>query len=133
MDREHEMLEFFGQFLMKHLRDRAIGFYEMLAQGKWKAPSLLPLQEEVSNWNENQKKIVRQCVMLAMDNAIHDFLFQIEEAGANGMNGTGEHDLQIQVDGIALAGLTDGLHGLLFGEDGWQAKYSEFKTDDHSI
>ncbi len=129
MDQERAVLELFGQFLIKHLRDRVLSFYDNLAHGKWKAPSLLPLQEELARWNPEQREVVKQVVVQAIDHALHDFLFQIEEAGLNGIDGTGEHDLQIIVDGIALAGLSDGLHGLLFGEDGWEAKYSTFPPD----
>ena len=129
MDQQKVILELFGQFLMEHLRDRAIGFYGNLALGKWKTPSLLPLQEELTRWNAEQRAVVKQVVVQAIDHALHDFLFQVEEAGLNGINGTGEHDLQILIDGIALAGLSDGLELTDFdggGKEGNAAQNSAF-------
>lgn len=140
MDREREAVELFGQFLMEHLRDRAIKNFEDKLQGKlqpspWLAPPpyILKQQAVLATLSAEQQEAVRQCVYQAIDGGIHDFLFQVEEAGANGIGGTGEHDLQILVNGVALAGVTDGLHGLLFENDGWQAMYSAFKNYDYLI
>jgi hypothetical protein len=56
----------------------------------------------------------------SVDKAIHDFLFKLQEVADF------EDDIQVLVDGENGAGLSDGIHGELFGEDGWQARYSKF-------
>jgi hypothetical protein len=62
----------------------------------------------------------RRAVRHAIDSAIHDFLFALQE----------EHDssgpLEIRVNGEAVAATSDGLHGEPYTEDGWYARFSRF-------
>ncbi len=120
--RNREPLDEFGRVLMEHLRDKAIGFYDILAQGQWKAPALQELQSELGQLDEQQRTIIRRCVMLSVDNALHDFLFRIQED----TDCSDEGRIQIVVNSVNIATLSDGLHGELFGESGWMSKYSAY-------
>ena len=118
MDRDP--LDKFGTFLMRNLRDRAIDNYDRLAQGQWKAPKLQALQQDLAAMTEDQRRIVRDCVVNALDVGLHDFLFALQERADF------ENDIQVMVDGKNLAEISDGLQGELFGEDGWLARFSAY-------
>jgi hypothetical protein len=113
-------LDQFGQFLMANLRDKAIEFFDRLAEGQWKAGRLQQLQADLTGLDESQRSILRRCVVDVTDNAIHDFLFALQELADF------EDDIQVVVQGQNIAKISDGLHGELFTTDGWMAKYSAF-------
>jgi hypothetical protein len=123
-DIDYEPLDRFGKFLMENLRDRAINHCEVLLEGRYTAPSLLKLQSNLASLTEEQRAVVRRCVISAIDHAIHDFLFKLHERADF------ENDIQVLVDGINIDDLSEtgwgGLHYELFGEDGWEARYSKY-------
>ncbi|MCA9623807.1 MAG: hypothetical protein KC731_32515 [Myxococcales bacterium] len=120
-----EPLDLLGRFIMKHLRDPGIHHVEHLLVAKWKAPALRDLQQELRSLSPEQRTLVRRAVVSSLDAAIHDFLFALQEASENGA-------VRILVDGNDPARESDGLHGELFSEDGWCARFSEYgePTDD---
>ncbi len=120
MAEDRATLDKFGRFIMENLRDPALERYDGLARGHQKAPSLAQLQADLQSLSEEQRAIVRRCVVSAVDSAIHDFLFKLQEVADF------EDDIQVLVDGKNVVRLSDGIHGELFGEDGWQARYSKF-------
>ncbi len=105
---------------MHHLRDGGMDFFQILSEGKWKAPALQQLQLDLAGMPAAQRSIARQCVQQAVDNAIHNFLFALQESQDRG---TG---IIVMVDGDNVAAKSDGLHGEVFTEDGWQARYSKY-------
>jgi hypothetical protein len=115
-----EPLDIFGQFVMENLRDRAISYYDNLARGHWKAPSLQSLQAALLSLNEREREIVRRSIVSAVDHAIHDFLFKLQEQADF------EHSIEVKVNGINVEDRGDGLHGEPFGPDGWMAKFSKY-------
>jgi hypothetical protein len=125
MEEDTQALQFFGRFLMEHLRDRGILWYEYLAQGKWK--SGLELQTRVVSLNAEQREIIRQCVILAIDTGIHDFLFQLGVNFDMTQDNPSADSIKILVNGIDIAQVSDGLQGEAYGENGWIHKYSKYK------
>src|SRR5262249_44977396 len=115
---ETDPLSRFGRFLMTQLRDRGINHFDGLAEGRWKAPSLLRLQANLQKFTPEQQAVVRRCVLTSLDNGIHDLLFALQE------NYDREGGIKVVVDGVDVAGLSDGLHGEPYSSEGWHAKYS---------
>lgn len=109
----------FGMMIME-MRDRGISFYDMLAEGKWKAPALQALQQDLASLSPETRETTRKCVVRTLENAIHDFLFALQEA----------HDrnsgLAVTVDGVDVAEKSDGLQGEPYGRNGWIAKFSRY-------
>ena len=130
MSSEKETLDIFGQFLMEHLRDRAMLFYENLEQGNWKGYQRL--QAEIALLTPEQKELVRKCVTLSIDDAIHNFLFLLHQTADNYADFHRKEDsIQILVDGQDITGLTDYVHWHLFSTDfekGWLDKYSQYEN-----
>ena len=117
---DQESLDKFGAFLMKNLRDRAVDNHDRLAQGQYKAPKLQALQRDLAGMTEDQRRIVRACVIDALDVGLHDFLFALQERADF------ENDIQVMVDGKNVAEISDGLQGEIFSEDGWFARFSAY-------
>lgn len=115
-----EALEAFGRVVMEKLRDKAFATADLTLRGHWKAPSLLKLQTELGLLNDGQRDLARRLVRSAVDSAIHDFLFALQEAGDSGGS------IAVLVNGENVASKTDGLHGEASGDKGWQAKFSRY-------
>ena len=115
-----EPLDKFGSFVMRNLRDKGFKYFDLLAKAGWKAPALQKLQQDLMQFTPEQREVVRRAVRRTMDVAIHDFLFALQEY----------HDAQelieVLVDGTEVAALSDGMHGELFGDDGWEARFSTY-------
>lgn len=111
-------LDKFGQFLMQRLRDRAYVHLDGLLDGHWKAPALKKLQRDLRKLDPDQQAILRRALVSSIDSAIHDFLFAIQEVHDD------DGSIAIEVDGKNVAALSDGLHGELFTDDGWFARFS---------
>ena len=108
----------FGAFLMRNLRDPAIDHADALLSSHWKAPGLQSLQADLAKLTPEQKAVVRRCVLSSIDAGIHDFLFALgEEQEADAR-------IAVIVDGQDIAQQSDGLHGELFAEEGWFARFS---------
>jgi hypothetical protein len=113
-------LDKFGEFVMKKLRDPAINNVEGLLRSHWKAPALKKLQSSLTKLTPKEKELVRRCVVQSIDTAIHDFLFAVQERADF------ENDIEIRVDGKNIVPLSDGIHGEAYGDEGWQARFSDF-------
>src|SRR5688572_10320476 len=120
MAADYESLDKVGEFVVKQCRDRGIFYAEGLLRNHWKAPSMQTLQSHLSKLSEADKEAFRKAIISTIDTSIHDFLFAIQERSNN------EDDIQIIVDGVNVAKLSDGLHGEAFSDEGWYAKYSKY-------
>jgi hypothetical protein len=116
-------LDKFGKFFVENFRDKSLDYLQTMFDGEWKAPELQSLQEKVCKLSPAQQATIRELVEALLTGAMHDVLFVLQEY----------HDCQqgieIMVDGRPVAGLSDGLHGEIFGEDGWIFRYSKFPSD----
>ena len=112
-------LDKLGNFLMTRFRDRGIDHFDGLAGQHWQAHGLTSLQNDLATLTNEQRLIVRRAAIDTLDNAIHDLLFAIQE------NADFENDIQIAVDGVNVVNESDGLHGELFGTDGWKHRFSK--------
>jgi len=112
-------LDKFGEFVVANLRDAAIDHADSLLVGHWKAPGLQALQAELRRLTDEQRALVRRCVIDAVDSSLHDFLFALQE----------EHDTEagiaVFVDSGPVAAESDGLHAEPFGDEGWFARFSK--------
>jgi hypothetical protein len=113
-------LEKFGRFFVENFRDKSLVYLQFMLDGKWKAPDLQALQNKVSNLSPELKALLCEFTDELLTNGMHDLLFAFQES----------HDcksgIEVMVDGKLVAALSDGLHGEIFGEDGWIVRYSKF-------
>lgn len=64
--------------------------------------------------------IVRRCAINSLDSGIHDFLFNLVLESDN------HGRVQMTVDGVNMAEVSDGLQGEPYGKRGWIAKFSAY-------
>jgi hypothetical protein len=113
-------LDKFGAFFVQNLRDRMLYKLETLLRGHSKAPDLLKLQSQLSDFSDEQKQVLHDAVEEVITSGMHDLLFAIQEqSDADGA-------FKVLADGEEVAKLSDGLHGEIFGEDGWIARFSKY-------
>lgn len=113
-------LDRFGEFFVRNTRDKMLFDLEMLLRGAWKAPGLQDLQRKISRFSEDEKGIIREMVEHIATGGMHDLLFALQaQADADGV-------IRVFVDGAEPAKLSDGMHGEIFGEDGWISRFSEY-------
>lgn len=121
-----EPLDKFGEFFVRNTRDKMLSDLEMLFRGAWKAPTMQALQTKLAGFTDAQKAVIRESADHMITTGMHDLLFALqEEADANG-------SIRVLVDGTEVAKLSDGMHGEIFTEDGWIARFSEFPSDEKS-
>ncbi len=115
-----ESLEKFGEFFVRNLRDAMKYNLETTLSGSWKAPGVLDLQKRLVKLDDADKQTIRELVDRVITGGMHDFLFALqEESDSNG-------SIRLLVDGEEIAKESDGLHGELFTEEGWIARYSKY-------
>ena len=119
-----ERLDKFGSFVVRNLRDRMLFDLDMFLSGKWSAPEHQVIQERISRIVPEDQALVRDLVDRLITSAMHDLLFALqEESDADG-------SIRVMVDGQDVAKLSDGLHGEIFGEDGWIAQHSKYPANE---
>lgn len=115
-----EPLDKFGEFFVQNLRDKMLHNLEMMLSGGWKAPDLQELQVKLSGLTDAQKQTVRELAEQITTAGMHDLLFAITESGGA---------VRVLVDGQDVAGHSDGLHGEIFGDDGWITRFSKYPSE----
>ena len=110
----------FGKFIMEHIRDAAVDYCEDLLAGRWKAPAIQSLQDELRTVTDEQRLLIRRCVISSVDEGIGRLLFNLQEQADF------ENAMQVFVDGINIveAG-EEGIHYEPYGEDGWIERFSK--------
>ena len=118
------ILDKFGALFVQNLRDSILHKWEMLLRGDWTAPELLELQNHFSHsgFTEEQIQVLRDVLEYLITTGMHDLLFTIQEQA------DADSSFKVLVDGQEITKLSDGLHGEIFGEDGWIVRFSKFPS-----
>lgn len=114
------ILDNFGKVIAEDLRDSALNRYLDLEAGFTGSKAAKELSASLSEFSEEQRKLIRKIITNCVDAGVHDFLFALEE-NRNGVS--------VSVSGQDLSGISDGLQGEIFTEDGWFEKFSQHKEN----
>ena len=115
---KEKSLDTFGRLIVNQFVDQGIERFINLQQNKLKSPSTEWLRENLSSLDESQTKIVEKLVVDVLTSATHDFLFALAEAHEDG-------HMEINIQGVNVLDMSDGLAGELFGEAGWLSRFSQ--------
>ena len=120
---DKELLDYFGQKFIKHVRDQAIFEFESTLSGKMKSERAIKLSNELKSLYENQIDILRKAIFMSIDSAIYNTLDMLEQ---------NEESMKLLIskegnDERNVVKISDGLSGELFTEDGWIAKFSKYR------
>jgi hypothetical protein len=121
MPTEKESLDYFGQFLMKNYRDKALKTLEIAMTNQWKIEPLKEFQDILQTLNQSQQKILFDGFQKIIDGALYDLLFDLQEENHFTSR------IQILVDKNDIVQISDGICDEQFGKDGWIEKYSQYK------
>ncbi len=118
-----EKKDFFGKELMYSVRDPSISRFEDILNGKLKSKELIELTNKLNDFNEPEREFIKKLVITVVDNVIYNFLNVLEE---------NEDTLTLLVNNEGgekedIVGLSDGLSGELFTNDGWIGKFSHYR------
>lgn len=112
---DKEILDDFGSALMRRVRDRSLGRYENIQRGALKSQRAVELHDLLSEFDEQQKKVIKTLITESIDNTLFNFLFMFEE----------DEDKEIVVADVNISEISDGLAGELFSQDGWITRFSQ--------
>jgi hypothetical protein len=115
-------LDDFGRFIVAHFRDKALEQHALLQEGRLRAEHLLGIQALLSEMSSEQREVVALIVKDAIDTALHDLLFAIQDAHDR------ELGLELLINGKNVAEMSEMLHGEIQGDDGWIARFSHYSA-----
>ena len=121
MPTEKEALVYFGEFLMKNYRDKALKTLEMAMNNQWKSEAFEEFQSFLQTLNESQQELLFSGFQRLIDNALHDLLFGLQEENHFASR------IKILVDEHNVLEVSDGIHGEQYSKDGWIEKFSDYK------
>ncbi|MGM3181506.1 MULTISPECIES: hypothetical protein [Dickeya] len=114
---DKEILDEFGCAVMHMVRDRSIDRFEKIQLGTLKSQRAIELHNLLSDFDEKQKKVIKDLITECVDNTVFNFLFMFEE----------DENKKILSSDVNVNEISDGLSGELFTEDGWINKFSKKK------
>jgi hypothetical protein len=112
-----------GELLICSFRDKSIEQHEMLLAGKLRGKHIQNLQARVGALSPEQRGLLREIMVDALDVALHDVLFAFQDAHDRDLG------IDIVVNGKSAAELSGMLHGEPLGPDGWIARFSKYPKD----
>ena len=116
----NDKLQYFGNKLMKEVRDRTIREFDLRVSGKMMDEESQRLANKMQNMNEEQRELINKIISQSIDLCIHNTLCLLED----------NDDIVLLVDDISISECSDGLSGELYTEDGWIQKFSEQRYDE---
>jgi hypothetical protein len=108
-------LEKLGKLLVKDLRDPAIQHFDLLAKAHYRARPFGRLQDRLAKLTDLERRLVRECVVAAVDCGLDAFLQAVQFAEGRGT--------PITIDGQELGTPALALDAKL---NAWIAKWSGF-------
>ena len=115
----NQSLDKFGEFYVRNLRDKMLQDLDMLLSSSWKSPSILNLQNRISELPEHSRDLIREVVEHIVMTGMHDLLFALQAESDN------DGAIRLTVDGVEVAKESDGMHGEIFSDEGWIARFSQ--------
>src|SRR5262245_17681040 len=107
MSKAQTPLDYFGELLMRRVRDEAIADWDMIVDGRMKDDGSKRIRSELSSraFNKEQIDMVRWLVPKIVDTTLHHLLWTLEqeESIVIGLRGddTSAQSLREQSDGLA--------------------------------
>ena len=116
-----DILSDFGKEFINKVRDCTLSDFEMIVTGKMKSEEALSLHKKIMSLSPENMVILKEVVKNIIDRELFNILNFFEQS---------DEYLISHIDNdtyINLNELSDGLAGELYSDNGWIAKYSEFK------
>lgn len=116
----NEKMDPFGKLVMEKLRDISIELCEGLLDARYDSPGHKEMQREIESFSPKQKEVFLKCITYCIDGGINDFLANLDKASRK------TKDINISVKNENILHLTESLNHELYGENGWQKRFSKY-------
>lgn len=117
---KYELLDRFGELLMKRVRDEAITDWDMIVDGRMKDTRSQEIRKQLSGFSQEQIGILKELYPQVVDTVLHHLLWTLEQEDSV--------DVIVKDDDKGTCNIretSDGLPGELYSEDGWIMRYSK--------
>ncbi|KOR89233.1 hypothetical protein [Paenibacillus solani] len=119
---EQLALSFFGEYLVKRVRDEAIDDWERILSGKMKDQGSQQVFQALKSFDAEQLKFIFNMFPKIIDTTLHHLLWSLEQ----------EEDINVMIKSndhvfVNIKEVSDGLAGELYTEDGWISRFSSKK------
>ena len=114
------ILDYFGNKLMKEVRDETISSLDMMVEGKMKSITAQQVREKIATFNEEQIMTIKWLIPKITDLSLHNLLTMIEQ----------NDDIKVMVGENDIKEDSDGLEGELYTEDGWINRFSKERYEE---
>ena len=114
-----------GELLMSRVRDKAIGDWDRILDGRMKGSTADRVRAELAAYGPDCVSTVQQMIPKIVDTTLHYLLWMLEQER--------DLNLSVQVEGkwvTNLPDLSDGLSGELYGKRGWIARFSKERHEE---
>lgn len=113
-------LDYFGEVLMKKVRDPAISQWEGIIDGRMKSASAQRVHDALAGLNPEQMEVLRSLVPQIVDTTLHHLLWTLEQ------NENIDVAVKTPTESVkSIRDVSDGLSGEVYGDDGWISSYSK--------
>lgn len=112
---EKKALDYFGEILMKRVRDASINHWDKISSGKMNDEE----NQFINSLGVNEKELFHRLIPKVVDTTLHYLLWTFEQEG--------NVDISVVTNKGSVNTLSqesDGLAGELYGRNGWIKKYS---------
>ncbi|WP_291581529.1 hypothetical protein [Clostridium sp. UBA6640] len=114
------ILEYFGERLMREVRDETISSLDRMLDGNMKGLTAQQVKEKISMFNEEQLSVIKWLIFKITDLSLHNLLVMIEQ----------NDDIKVLVEENNIKEISDGLDGELYTEDGWIERFSNERYEE---
>jgi len=116
-------LDKLGRLVIEAIRDDSLDHLERLLDAKSGAAASKSLSNKLASLGEEARDVIRELTEDILTGAMHDLLHAFQASHDIGQG------VEILVDGKSAAGLSDGLHGEIFGHEGWILRFSRHPAE----
>ena len=115
-----QILDHFGELLIKRVRDKAIGEWESIILGQMKGLRAERVSQHLRSFAPEQREKLISLVPQIVDSVLHHLLWTIEQEASVDVLAKAGEDRKLQ----SVRDASDGLPGELYGDFGWIARFS---------
>lgn len=121
---DSSLLDRFGRLIIETLKDEPLRIYDNMCQGKMNSPGSKAISKVLGKLSLEDRVFIKDLLIQSTISGIHAFLFELTE---NYNMGEG---IDILIDGNNVIEMSDGLYGELFGDKGWEARFSNYSSSE---
>lgn len=110
-----DVLSYFGEILIREVRDRTIREFDKIVTGKMKSERSQKLFKEIQQMSSEHQEVINKIIPEIVDLCIDNMLCMMDDYA---------DDIKVQIEQENISEISDGLAGELYTEDGWIQRFT---------